>query len=167
MQVLEEVYEHHCGHSECQHRWQSAAVQVVQLGHQNTFDSVLAKITVICSLAEQIEETSNYLNYCAGSLFSTLLLSLKFNTTNKKQTHNVTHISHWYSDLCDETTHLDYRYQRVMVVVKDKALPKISSFVLLVLFLPSNFELDWKMEAKWGKKREDNCSSIPIPLTSK
>lgn len=53
------------------------------------------------------------------------------------------------------------------MVAKDKALSKISPFALYVLFLLSNFELDLRMEAKRGKKREDNCSSIPIPLTSK
>lgn len=39
-----------------------------------------------------------------------------------------------------------------MVVLRSKALSKISPYVLVVPFLLSNFELDWTMEAKRGKR---------------
>lgn len=54
-----------------------------------------------------------------------------------------------------------------MVVLKNKAISKMSPFALFVHFLPSNSELDWRMEGKREKRGEDNHSSIPIPLTSK
>lgn len=131
MDVLEEVYKPHYG---------------------ITNVTVVLKARCVRSPRVSTHDTWNSFRRTALSHFHKNAVGEKMNLQN---TH-----SQWYSHLsahgpvCDETPRWDSRYWRVMIVVKSKALSKISSFVLFVLFLTSNFELDWRAWGKPGGRKE-------------